>query len=100
MSRYRHAERTESYLSEGTEVFSDFLLRSVWRETADEDLLHGLLALHGLGFFGVDDLSIELVFLLRGNLHQIIISQQKGLERKNNPDRNLAKVCQWLLSRI
>lgn len=52
------------YLSEGTKVLSDFLLRSVWRETADEDLLHGLLALHGFGFFWVNDLPIEFMFLL------------------------------------
>lgn len=55
---------TFSYLSEGTKVLSDFLLGRVWREAAHKDLLHGLLALHGLGFFGVDDLSVEFVFLL------------------------------------
>lgn len=66
--------RKNIYLSEGTKVLSDFLFRSVWRETTNKDLLHGLLALHGLGFFGVNDLSIEFMFLLCGNLHGKIIN--------------------------
>lgn len=58
----------DQHLPEGTEVFPDFLLRSVWRQAAHKDLLHRFLALHGLGLLGVDHLPVELVFLLWSHL--------------------------------
>lgn len=60
----------DSYLSKCTKILSDFFLRGIWRETTDKNLLHRLLALHCLGFFGINDFAIEFMFFLCSNLRK------------------------------
>lgn len=60
----------ENYLSKGTKILSDFLLGGIRWETTNKNLLHWLLALHCLGFFGINDFAIEFMFLLCSNLRK------------------------------